>query len=170
MFTLLLTGVSGWTSTTMSSEEYGVRMVTAIETNYSYTGGVSYGSVMSESVIQSYTQIEQNPKHDQEWKVEWYISVVCMCPFQQCDNCASHGVVVSHPLVVTMVTKIRINLCKPGCCGQVVSVSACQAGSLWNMHVGKVTDCYAGHIHCQRCHTRGESQGTYITYASAKFE
>ena len=36
------------------------------------------------------------------------------------------------------------------------------------MHVGKATGCYAGIMHWQRCHTRGESQGTYITYASAK--
>ena len=38
------------------------------------------------------------------------------------------------------------------------------------MHVGKVTGCYAGYIHWQRCPTRGESQGMYITYTSAKFE
>ena len=39
-----------------------------------------------------------------------------------------------------------------------------------NIHVGKATGCYAGHIHQQRCRTRGESQGMYIMYASAKFE
>ena len=37
-------------------------------------------------------------------------------------------------------------------------------------HVGKVTGNYAGIIHWQRCRTRDESQGMYITYASAKFE
>ena len=41
---------------------------------------------------------------------------------------------------------------------------------LKNMHVGKVTGCYAGIIHQQMCRTRGESQGMYIMYASAKFE
>ena len=40
----------------------------------------------------------------------------------------------------------------------------------WNIHVGKVTGCYAGYIHRQRCRTRGETQGTYITYTSTKFE
>ena len=50
---------------------------------------------------------------------------------------------------------------KPGRCGRVVSASACQARGLWfksylcwNTHVGKATDCYAGYIHWQRCHTR----------------
>ena len=37
-------------------------------------------------------------------------------------------------------------------------------------HVGKVAGCYAGIIHWQRCRTRGESRGTYITYASIKCE
>ena len=39
----------------------------------------------------------------------------------------------------------------------------------WNTHVGKVTGCYAGHIH-RRCHTRGESQGIYTMYASVNHE
>ena len=34
----------------------------------------------------------------------------------------------------------------------------------WNTHVGKVTGHYAGHIHQQKRCTRGESQGTYISY------
>ena len=40
----------------------------------------------------------------------------------------------------------------------------------WNMHVGKATGCYAGHIYWQKCHTRGKSQGMYITYAPTKFK
>ena len=36
--------------------------------------------------------------------------------------------------------------------------------------MGKVTGCYAGHIHQNRCHTRGESQGMYIMYASTKVQ
>ena len=32
------------------------------------------------------------------------------------------------------------------------------------LHVGKVTGCYAGIIHQQRCRTRGESQEMYITH------
>ena len=40
----------------------------------------------------------------------------------------------------------------------------------WNTHVGKATGCYADYIHQQRCCTRGESQGMYTTYTSAKFE
>ena len=34
----------------------------------------------------------------------------------------------------------------------------------WNTHVAKVIGCYAGIIHWQRCHTRGESQRTYISH------
>ena len=34
---------------------------------------------------------------------------------------------------------------------------------LWNTHVGKATGHCAGHIRWQRCHTRSESQGMYIT-------
>ena len=37
-----------------------------------------------------------------------------------------------------------------------------------NDKVGKATGCSAGNIHWQRCHTRGESRGKYITYSSAK--
>ena len=40
----------------------------------------------------------------------------------------------------------------------------------WNMHVGKVTSCFAGGINQQRCGTRGEFQEAYIIYASAKYE
>ena len=40
----------------------------------------------------------------------------------------------------------------------------------WKTHVGKATGCFAGIIHWQRCRTRGESQGMYITYAYAKWE
>ena len=36
------------------------------------------------------------------------------------------------------------------------------------LHVGKVTGCYTGHVHWQRCHTIGESQGMFIIYTSAK--
>ena len=35
---------------------------------------------------------------------------------------------------------------------------------------GEVISCHAGHQEVSRCHTRGESQGTYITYVSAKCE
>ena len=65
-------------------------------------------------------------------------------------------------------------------CGRVVSAYACQAGGLWfksgilpllkHASFWKATGCYAGYIHWQRCRTRGESQGTYITYTSTKFE
>ena len=50
--------------------------------------------------------------------------------------------------------------------GRVGSASDCRAGGsavqilashlCWNMHVGKGTGCYAGIIHWQMCHTRGE--------------
>ena len=35
---------------------------------------------------------------------------------------------------------------------------------------GEVIGCHAGHQEVSRCHTRGESQGMYITYASAKYK
>ena len=54
--------------------------------------------------------------------------------------------------------------CKPGhtfdlCLSPGLATYLC-----WNMHVGKGTGCHAGIIHWQRCCTRGESQGTYITH------
>ena len=33
----------------------------------------------------------------------------------------------------------------------------------WNMHVGKATGHYTGHLHQQKCCTRGQSQWMYIT-------
>ena len=47
-----------------------------------------------------------------------------------------------------------------------VSSSSPASYLCWNTHAGKATGCYAGHIHWQRCYTRGESQGMYITYMS----
>ena len=41
---------------------------------------------------------------------------------------------------------------------QVVCGSNLASYLSWNIHVGKVTGCFAGYTHQQRCHTRGESQ------------
>ena len=52
--------------------------------------------------------------------------------------------------------KSRVTVAKQEVCALNPASYLC-----WNMHVGKVTGCYAGHIHWQRCRTRDESQGTY---------
>ena len=44
-----------------------------------------------------------------------------------------------------------------------VSLSKSSILPLLKHACGKVTGYYAGHMHFQRCHTRGESQGTYAS-------
>ena len=63
---------------------------------------------------------------------------------------------------------------KAGRSGRVVSMSECYVGGLpiKSSIVPLLKHAY-GEAGCQevsRCHTRGESQGMYITYASAKCE
>ena len=63
---------------------------------------------------------------------------------------------------------------KAGHNGQVVSMSDCYVGGLpikssilplQKRHMREATSCHPGHQEVNRCHTTGESQGTYITYA-----
>ena len=68
---------------------------------------------------------------------------------------------------------------KPGCCGRVVSASACHAQGvvqiwhptsaetrMWGKQLAAMLAIYTG----RGVHTRGESQGMYITFTSAKYE